>query len=121
MPEIPTFSNKAIWELVALGVVHRAWSDTLRDVGKRREIEVVTAQWGGKDYTASFEKLIPKMSITELINLTFEITVMPSFFHKDSPAAKKLKGLVDLKAVEKAVRQEFRDKKKKKKKVAKKK
>ena len=116
-----TFVNKDIWELVALGVVHRAWSDTLRDVGKRREIEVVTAQWGGKDYTASFEKLIPKMSITELINLTFEITVMPSFFHKDSPAAKKLKGLVDLKAVEKAVRQEFRDKKKKKKKVAKKK
>jgi hypothetical protein len=115
-----TFNNKDVWELVALGVVHRAWSDTLRDVAKRREIEVEKSEWGGRDYTTSFQKLIPKMSIAELINLTFEITVMPSFFQKDSPAAKKLKGLVDLTAVEKVVRQEFRDKKKKKK-VAKKK
>jgi hypothetical protein len=114
-----TFNNKDVWELVALGVVHRAWSDTLRDVGKRREIEVPKSEWGGRDYTTAFEKLIPTMSIAELINLTFEISVMPSFFQKDSPAAKKLKGLVDLKAVEKVVRKEFSDKKKKK--VAKKK
>ena len=119
LEKIPTFNNKEIWELVALGVVHRAWSDTLRDVAKRREIEVEKAEWGGRDYTTSFEKLIPKMSITQLIGLAFEISVMPAFF-ADTPAAKKLKALVDHKAIEKTVRQEFRDKKKKKK-VAKKK
>jgi ParB/RepB/Spo0J family partition protein len=118
LEQIPTFSNKAIWELIALGVVHRAWSDTLRDVGKRREIEVEKAEWGGKDYTTSFEKLIPTMSITELIGLAFEISVMPAFFAK-TPAAKILKGLVDSKAINRQVRKEFSDKKKKK--VAKKK
>ena len=118
LEKIPEFSNKAIWELVALGVVHRAWSDTLRDVAKRREIGVVKAEWGGRDYTTSFEKLIPTMSITELIGLAFEISVMPAFFSK-GPAAKLLKGLVDHKAIDRQVRKEFRDKKKKK--VAKKK
>jgi len=119
LDQLDTFNNKTIWELVAMGVIHRAWSDTLRDVAKRREIEVVKAEYGGVDYTTSFMKLIPDMSITELINLTFEITVMPSFFAK-TPTAEKLKGMVDHKAIDRQVRQEFRDKKKKKK-VAKKK
>ena len=44
---------------------------------------------------------------------------MPSFFAK-TPTAEKLKGMVDHKAIDRQVRQEFRDKKKKKK-VAKKK
>lgn len=113
--------SREVWELIALGVVFRAWSDTLREVAKRREIEPKKAQWGGRDYTTSFQEAISKMSISELIGLTFEISVMPAFLENDV-VTKKMSSLLTLnpKATEKEVRKEFREKKKKAKKGGKK-